>query len=371
MRRARLLLWFVAPVSALLVAMAVSSIALLLIHKSPLQAFELMGQYGAQSGSMVSIVNRAVPLFLSGLAVAIGFKMNLFNIGVEGQSLLGALLGAAVGGAVNLPAPLEITIILLTAMAAGAAWSGIAGVLKVTRGVHEVISTIMLNAIATGVSSWLLLTYFRKPYSPGDLVVSTRQLPQSGWFPPLNGLFGLHNPPEDLSGFVLVAILVGVIYYVLVWRTRFGYDLRASGINPLAARVSGVDPNRMVIQTMLLSGAMSGLVGMMYLLSFFHAYTIDFPTGLGFTGIAVALVGRNHPVGIGLGALLFGFIERSAQILDLNGIPKEIFQIMEGTIILAVVIAYEVVRRMIEAQEVRAAAEKTRRMVPEGQEAAA
>jgi len=153
-----------------------------------------------------------------------------------------------------------------------------------------------------------------------------------------------------------------VIFYVLVWRTRFGFDLRAAGMNFQAARVSGVNPGGMIVKTMLLSGGIAGLVGMTTLLSFDHAYTLDFPADLGFTGIAVALVGRNHPVGIGLAALLFGFIQISSQILDFNDIPKEIYLIMEGVIILAVVITYEIVRRAVERQEVKAAAEQTRRL---------
>jgi len=167
---------------------------------------------------------------------------------------------------------------------------------------------------------------------------------------------------------VVVAALVGIIYYVLVWRTRFGFDLRASGVNPDAARASGVNPRAMVLKTMLLSGAIAGLVGMMYLLSFFGEYTLDFPTGIGFTGIAVALVGRNHPVGMGLAAVLFGFLEVSAQILDLNGVPKEVIQIMEAIIILSVVIAYELVRRLIQSQDVRAAAQRSRQSAPQAQE---
>jgi general nucleoside transport system permease protein len=362
----RVFLSLLAPRAAVVVAMAISSAALLAIGKNPLTAFKLMGQYGAQSNSMVSIVNRAVPLYLSALAVAIGFKMNLFNIGVEGQYTLAALVAAAVGAAVHLPAPIHITLILFTGMAVGALWAGVAGVLKVTRGVSEVISTIMLNLIATsGLSAYLLNHYFKRPSSPSDLTTRTHDIPASGLFPPLNKLLGLKNPPEDLTGFLIVAIIVGVIFYVLVWRTRFGYNLRASGLNPDAARASGVDPGAMVIKTMLLSGAIAGLVGMMYLLSFFHSYSLDFPTGLGFAGIAVALVGRNHPGGIALAALLFGFLDRSAQILDLNNIPKEIFLIIEGIIILAVVIAYEVVRRLIEAQEVRSAAEKAKALTPE------
>jgi simple sugar transport system permease protein len=364
-RARRILLQALAPLSAIIVSLAITSVALLAIGKNPITAFHLMFDYGRKTDSLVSIVNRAVPLYLSAIAVAIGFKMNLFNIGVEGQYTLAALIAAAVGAALHLPPPIHITLILLTGMAVGAFWAGIAGLLKVTRGVSEVISTIMLNYIAFGVVAYLLSNYLKKPLSPSDLTTRTRDIPASGLFPSLNRIFNLKNPAEDLSGVLIVAVIVGVLFYVLVWRTRFGYNLRASGVNPDAARASGVDPGAMILKTMLLSGGVAGLVGMLYLLSFFKAYSLDFPTGLGFAGIAVALVGRNNPVGIAVGALLFGFLERSAQILDLNNIPKEMFLIMEGIIILTVVIAYEVVSRIIEAQETRAAAEKAKALTQE------
>jgi ABC-type uncharacterized transport system permease subunit len=261
---------------------------------------------------------------------------------------------------VHLWAPLHVVLILATAVSVGAVWSGIAGVLKVTRGVSEVISTIMLNFIAVGIGSYLLLNYLKRPSAASDLATRTPEIPRSGLFPNLDKLLGIHNPNEPVSGFILIAIAVGIVYYVLVWRTRFGFNLRASGLNPEAARVSGVNPGAMVIKTMLLSGAVAGLVGMLYLLSFFHAYTLDFPTGLGFSGIAIALVGRNNPVGIAAAALLFAFLEVSAQILDLSGIPKEVIQIMQAVIILSVVIAYELVRRLVQAQDVRSAAQRTR-----------
>jgi simple sugar transport system permease protein len=362
-------LGFLAPVAALAFALLVSSLALILIDQAPLDAFKAMLEYGLydaedglQTDSLISMANRAAPLYLSGLAVAVGFKMNLFNIGVEGQYRLAALIAASVGGAVALPAPLHVTLIVVTAMAVGAFWAGIAGVLKVTRGVHEVISTIMLNFIATGLGAYLLATFLSAERGAQDLIIGTPEIPPSGRFPSLNRLLtalGMEEVPADLFGFTLIALLVGVVFYVLVWRTRFGYDLRASGINPGASRASGIDPGGMVIRTMLLSGAIAGLVGMTDILGFSYSFNLDFPAGLGFAGIAVALVGRNHPVGIGLAAVLFAFIDRSAQILDLEDVPKEIIQIMQGVIILSVVIAYEVVRRLVEAQEVKAAAAAT------------
>jgi simple sugar transport system permease protein len=351
------LLWLLVPVSAIVLALGVSSLVLIIIGENPLSAFRSMASYGTQPNSLASMVNRAVPLYVAGLAVAIGFKMNLFNIGVEGQYRLAALLSAAAGAAVTLPAPLQIAFIMLVAMAVGASWAGIAGVLRVKRGVHEVVSTIMLNFIATGVGAYLLANYLRKPRLPNELIIQTRQIPRSGALPNLAVVGG-----EDLRSFLVIAIAVGIAVYVLIWRTRFGYDLRATGINPEAARASGVDPNRMIVRTMLISGAIAGLIGMSDLLGFFHAYTLDFPTGLGFDGIAVALVGLNHPAGIAVAALLFGWVDRAAQILDLEGIPKEVIIITKGVIILSVVVAYEVVRRIVQTQQIKAAAEATRRL---------
>jgi ABC-type uncharacterized transport system permease subunit len=351
------LLWLLVPVSAIVLALGVSSLVLIIIGENPVSAFRSMASYGTQPNSLASMVNRAVPLYVAGLAVAIGFKMNLFNIGVEGQYRLAALLAAAAGAAVTLPAPLHVAFIMLVAMAVGASWAGIAGVLRVKRGVHEVVSTIMLNFIATGVGAYLLANYLRKPPLPNELIIQTRPIPPSGALPNLAVVGG-----EDLRSFVLIAIVLGIAVYVLIWRTRFGYDLRATGINPEAARASGVDPSRMIVTTMLISGAIAGLIGMSDLLGFFHAYTLDFPTGLGFDGIAVALVGLNHPAGIAVAALLFGWVDRAAQILDLEGIPKEVIIITKGAIILSVVVAYEVVRRIVQAQQIKAAAEATRKL---------
>jgi general nucleoside transport system permease protein len=219
-----------------------------------------------------------------------------------------------------------------------------------------VISTIMLNNIVLlGLAAWLL-TRFQAEGRVG-LQIRTEALPASARMPTLNPVLealGLDVPAGSrLTGFLVIAAVVGVAYYLIIWRTRFGYDLRSSGLNPWAAAASGVAPKAMVVKAMLLSGAIAGLVGMSQLLGEFGAFTGDFPTGLGFTGIAIALLGRNHPAGIALGALLWGFMERSAQRLDLENIPKEIVVIMQGTIVLSVVVAYEVVRRIQAARQQR------------------
>jgi simple sugar transport system permease protein len=342
--------------------MAVSAIALKASGNDPWSTFSTMWEYGTRYRTMITTINQAVPLYLSAVAVAIGFKMGLFNIGVDGQYRLAAVLAAAAGAAVSLPAFLHVPLIIIVAMVVGAAWSGLAGVLKATRGVHEVISTIMLNAIATSIAAYLLANYFKAKTT--GLNIGTKEIPSSGWVPSLNRLagsiFGEVPSGAHLQGFLVGALLIGALYYVVVWRTRFGFDLRASGLNPWAAQASGVDAKGMIVKTMLLSGAVAGLVYLPELLGFAHRYSLDFTTGLGFAGIGVALLGRNHPVGMAVAALLFAFLSSSAQILDLKDVPKEIVGIMQGVILLSVVVAYEVVRRYRAAAEVRAAAEHDR-----------
>ncbi len=349
-----------APVLALLFAIAVASIALLLVDVNPLEAYSLMWDFGTTSTSAASIINRAIPLYVSAVAVAIGFKMGLFNIGVEGQYLIAALFAAWIGSTFSVWGPLHIAIILLIAITVGAIWAGIAGLLKVTRGVNEVVSTIMLNYIGFAVIGYIL----GELIIGGDsLIQSTDPLPDSAMIPGLNWIFtalGFTEPRGvELQGFLVIAIVVGVIYHLLVWKTRFGFDLRASGMNPGAARMSGVNPKRMVLYTMLISGGIAGLVGMSTMLGRLGAFTQDFPRQYGFTGIAVALLGRNNAVGMALGALLFGFMDRSALILDLNSIPKEIVQIIQGVVVLAVVIAYELVNRWVKTREIKAASDAT------------
>jgi general nucleoside transport system permease protein len=352
-----------APVAALLLSIVVSAIVLWVSGYSAVDAYKAMWSYIDSADSVVDIINRALPIYVSALAVAIGFKMNLFNIGVQGQYLMAALLAAAAGAAVSFPALFQVSFIMLVAVVVGAAWASIAALLKVWRGVSEVISTLMLNFIATNGLLAYLLIYLRAKNQAGDLVTKTKPLPSQSFIPPLNRLleaFGLHLSSQ-LNGFVIGAIVLGVGYYVLVWRTRFGYDLRATGANPAAARSAGVNPKSMIVKTMLISGGIAGLVAIGPMLGDpqFHRYNEQLgATAFGFTGIAVALLGRNHPAGIAVSALLFATIERATQVLALQNIPQEISKIMQGTIILSAVIAYEIVRRARVAAEVRDAAAK-------------
>ena len=340
------------PVMAVVVALIISAVVIALIGEDPMAAARVMVDLGdspsQQTQSMVVILNRAVPLFLAGLAVSVAFRMGLFNIGVEGQYRMATILGAAAGAAIALPGPLHILLIVVVAMVVGALWAGIVAVLKVTRGVSEVISSIMLNFIALGLASFLLSGPLRG--SPeGAQIITTTPLPESAWFPGLNGLFtglGLAEPRTELYGFLLVAIVVGVVIAVLLKRTRFGFDLRATGLSPSAASASGVDARAMVIKTMLISGAVAGLIGLPDLLGDSHHYGTEFTANLGFLGIAVALLGRNSPGGIALAALLFAFLDRAALPLQFADIPSSVVTIIQGTIVLSVDIANEVARRL-------------------------
>jgi simple sugar transport system permease protein len=353
-----------APVLAVVVALIISSIVMAVLQVNPFQVFKVMVDFGEtptqQVTQIVVVLNRAIPLFLSGLAVAIAFRMGLFNIGVEGQYRLGTIVAAAVGAAVALPGPLHVLLIIVVAMIVASAWAGIVAVLKITRGVSEVISSIMLNFVALGLASYLLTGPFRG--SPeGASIISTKDIPESGWMPSLNNIFdvlGLANPPRQLYGFLIIAILVGVVVAILLGRTRFGFDLKASGLSPSAASASGVNARSMVLKTMLLSGAVAGLIGLPDLLGNTHSYTTDFTAGLGFLGIAVALLGRNNPVGIAFAALLFAFLDRSLVPLQIADFPSSVVTIIQGTIVLAVVVANEVARRLARRAAQSGSAEK-------------
>ncbi|MEU5099416.1 ABC transporter permease [Streptomyces sp. NPDC020996] len=338
--RERLLLGVAAPLLAIVAALVVTTLVILATGKNPGDAFSDMLTYGTASDSQVYILNKATTYYLAGVAVAIGFRMNLFNIGVDGQYRIAAFIAAVLGGALTAPGWIAIPLIILCAMASGALWAAIAGVLKVTRGVSEVISTIMLNSIATAIIGYLLQPEQLGQLDKAGTLVSTKPLPESSYF------FSFDTGPAgELWGFIVIAVLVGVAFWFVLGRTRFGFDLRTVGLSETAAAASGVSVKKMVATSMVISGAVAGLIGMPTLLNDSHQFSNDFPAGIGFTGIAIALLGRNHPIGIALGALLWGFLERTTNHLEFQGYDKEILGVIQGVIVLCVVIAYEVVRR--------------------------
>ncbi|MEU6809207.1 ABC transporter permease [Streptomyces sp. NPDC046831] len=365
----RVLLAVAGPVIALLLAIALTSVVLIASGKNPFEPYGLMLEQATFSDVQVLIVNQASLYYIAALAVALGFRMNLFNIGVDGQYRLAAVITAVVGAHVALPAPLQIPLLLLVAMLTGAFWAGIAGVLKVTRGVSEVVATIMLNAIATSIIGYVTLADVWGVQVGNNM--TTGIMKESGWVP------GLDLGPDvgEIYGLVFLAVVLGVLYWLVLNRTRFGFDLRASGASETAAAASGVDSRRMVLTAMLISGAVAGLAGLPLLLGDSHTYSLSFPAGLGFTAIGIALLGRNHPGGIALAALLWAFLDKASPALDYAtpvAYEKEIATIMQGLIVFAVVISYEAVRQWgLRRQQKRVGAELAARNNSQTKEAAA
>ena len=348
-----------APAIAILVSVVVTSLVITLSGSAAGDFWGVIFSKPANGArSFVNIVNQSSLIYLSALAAAIGFRMNLFNIGVEGQYTMASYVAASVAGAAIFPGFLNIAVPLLLAVLVGAGWAGIAGLLKVTRGVSEVISTIMLNAIAITLYGFLLDRY---GLHEGNSVRST-ELPSGsqlgGWVP-------FQRPDGPIWTLDVLALLLGIGFWFLLKRTRFGFDLRATGQSQSAAVASGVNVNRMVVVSMLLSGGVAGLIWMPAFFGEAHTIGPTFQTGLGFTGIAVALLGRNEPLGILFGAALFAFLNEQSNRLQLEtDISTEIVQITQGVIVLSVVIAYEVVRRYRARLEQRAVGERLDSLPP-------
>jgi general nucleoside transport system permease protein len=342
-----------APLAAFGIGVLVSSLALLVGGKSPIQAFYQMWDFGHRGNNLIYAVDQAIPTFIAALAVAVAFKVNLFNIGVEYQSRLAAIIAAAVAAKVAGPGWFAIAVATLVAVLVGAVYAGIAGVLRAYRNVNEVVTTIMLNLV--GVSILAVLLKWDKVATIEGQAYRTPRLPESRQFPFVT-IAG-----TELWLWIVPAALLGVGFHYLVNRSTFGFELRASGINPGAAKASGVNPKRMILTTMLISGGIAGLVGMPHLFQDKHYFQQDFPGGFGFEGIAIALVGRGKAGGMAVAALLFAFIDSAA--LGLTSQPlfgtQEIGTILKGTMMLAAVIAYEVVRRRNEATAIEQAARAT------------
>lgn len=333
--RQQTLVTIASSIAAIVLALAIASVMLAVSGKDWTALFTKMGENLSNSDKLIDTLREATPLIISAVAVAVGFKMNMFNIGVEGQWLIGVFFGAVVGAKVDLPAPLHVALILAVMMFSGAAWAAIAGVLKVTRGVNEVIATIMLNMLVNNLLQFLFDEYFRFTKPGGTLDVKTEPIPRSGWLPDIVS--------GRLNSAFIVALLIALGYWLLVFKSRFGFRLRASGGNPGAAQTGGIASKRLIVTAMVISGGVGGLTGIGYLLGQTHAYGPSHPTGYGFDGISVALLGRNHPAGIVVSALLFGFLDTLVGPLQLAKLPSSVIYVMKAVILFSVVIVNEVV----------------------------
>jgi ABC-type uncharacterized transport system permease subunit len=352
-----------APVASLLIAAVLGVLVILIVQQNwgdVADVADAMWSYGLfNRNSLAFILGRATPLIFAGLAVAVAFKAGLFNIGVEGQYAIGALAAGYVGYQLSAPTVIHLPLTILAGMAGGLIWAAVPALLKVYRGAHEVISTIMMNFVANAVLLYLLSGALKDPNQRG--AIAQQQTPQvestaqvGSMVPFFNSIGFDFRGSAPLSWFFVLAIVAAVLYALTVRRTRFGFELRVLGTNPRAAEPAGIRSNAMILKAMLLSGAVAGLAGLQDVLAIDDRMKLDYIRGYGFTAIAIALLGRNSGLGIVAAALLFSFLDRASSGIGLStDVPKEVTDILKGVIILTIVIAYELVRRMTARRQLR------------------
>ena len=327
------------PLINLAAALILSGVVVKILGESPWAALKLLvsGALGTQEGIGYTLYY-ATNFIFTGLAVAVAYHAGLFNIGCEGQAYVGGLGSGLVALWLGDRAPLLVVlpVAIMAGAAFGAAWALIPAWLQARRGSHIVITTIMFNFIAASLMTYLLVNVLIKP---GQQSPESREFGANAFLPAAHELFakiGITFSPSPLNLAFAIALLAAALVWVLVWRTRWGYALRVAGQNQSAAVYAGISPSRIIIQAMLLSGALAGCLGLNELLGSQHRILIDFPSGAGFVGIAVALMGRNHPVGILVAAVLFGALAQGGSQLafDLPKINRDMVVVIQGLVIL-------------------------------------
>lgn len=329
-------------VAALLIAAVVGDILILAFGQSPAQVFALLleGTWGNAYG-LGQVIYKATTLIFTGLAVALGIRAGLFNIGAEGQLAMGGFCAAAMGLALpaGMPALLAIPLCFAAAALGGTAVASVPGVLKARFGASEVIVTIMLNFITLAFLNWMIATHLN--------VAESLHTPEinAGAVARLSSVFdGLRGSAANFVLLLALASAVFVGWYL--FRSRAGYELRAVGLQPDAAEYGGVKVGGVWLRAMLLSGALAGLGGTNYVMGYKKYYEEGFAAGAGFIGIAVALVGRNHPIGVVIAALLFATLSQGA--LAVNAIvPKQMVDVLTAVLIIAVATTVPEVQRLL------------------------
>ncbi|MBA3600015.1 MAG: ABC transporter permease [Acidobacteria bacterium] len=341
------------PLIAVVAAFIVGGIIVVLIGDNPFKTFGLL--LGNSFGSLRDVgymLFYATPLIFTGLAVAVAFRCGLLNIGAEGQLYVAAFatawVGIKFGGVIinasgenpnypfaNLPAILLVPLCMLTAVVAGGIWGAIPGILKAKFGSHEVINTIMLNFIAIALVSYFTQYYYKVP---GDAILQTAPIGEAAHIPRISQFIPGMPDYVPLSVAFLLAILMCVLVYVFLWKTKWGYELRAVGANPSAAEYGGISPKKQIIIAMTISGGLAGMVAIGEVMGNRYLYYHDFSGEVGFLGIAVALLGRNHPLGVFLAALFFAILLRGGIFVDAftEYVSKDLVEVLQAMVILFV-----------------------------------
>jgi ABC-type uncharacterized transport system permease subunit len=326
------------PLVNLACALLLSGVIVRLLGESPAAALKLMveGSLGSQEGIGYTLYY-ATNFIFTGLAVAVAYHAGLFNIGTEGQAYIGGLgVGLAALWLGDAPAPVVLLAATLAGAVFGAAWAFVPAWLQARRGSHIVITTIMFNFIASALMTYLLVNVLIKP---GQQSPETREFSANAFMPSLHewlAKMGITFAATPLNLAFVLALVAAAGTWVFVWHTRWGYALRVFGENATAAVYAGISPPRMIMASMLISGALAGCLGLNELLGSQHRILIDFPGGAGFVGIAVSLMGRNHPVGVLLASILFGALYQGGSQLsfDMPKINRDMVVVIQGLVIL-------------------------------------
>jgi ABC-type uncharacterized transport system permease subunit len=362
--RERLLGTFGALGGALAIALVLGSILIVLYGENPLTVYAsiLDASFGSTTG-LGYVLASATPLIFSGLAVAVCFKAGLFNIGVEGQYLVG-MVGAAFAALYlppDLPGFLLVPAILIAAMLGGLLWAAIPALLKVKTGAHEVVTTIMLNGVAGSFVAWAINYPLRFVPPPGQNVdLRSRNFPTQGLVGDLGQYFGVSGGAH-LSWLIFLALAAAAVTWFVLRRTRLGYEARAVGATPGSARAAGIRIDSTQVRLFLISGALAGLAGMQQILADKGYLPQNYIAQVGFTGISVAFLGQNNPIAIVFAAILWGILSRGETALQItSSVPREFIIILQSILILSVVITYLIARRRLAARELSRAAEVER-----------
>jgi len=339
--------WGLLPLVNLALALGVCSAVLAVVGLPPQQVFTMLfkGAFGSAAGWSYTLFYATTFVF-TGLAVAVAFHGGSFNVGGEGQAMIGglgcALVALSVGEHLGQQLPTDLAAIvvlpmmIVAAMLGGAVWAAVPAVLLAWRGSHLVITTIMFNFIASSLMAGLLVGPLK---APGSMMVETVAFPISARMPGMHEIlqgFGLDWPRTPLNLTLLLAMAAAIAVGFYLTRSRWGYELRTVGFSSDAARYAGIQPGRQQVISLLIAGALAGLVGINELAGAQHRLMLDFVLGAGFAGIAVSLIGRNHPLGIVLASILFGGLYQGGAELafDLPGFSRDMVTTLQGLIVL-------------------------------------
>lgn len=325
---------------AVVAALLVGAVIVYISGSSPYEAYRALyeGAFGS-TYDFAQTLTRTTPLIFTGLAVAFAFRCGLFNIGGEGQLYVGGMTAALVGiSFTGLPWYIHLPLALGAGAAAGGAWSLVPSVLKARVGAHEVITTIMMNYIGVFLCSYLA----NYPFKAEGWVAQTDVVEPSAQLPRL-------VPATQLSAAILIALGCVVVAYYILYKTTLGYEIRAVGLNPEAAEYGGISVQKSIILAMFISGMLAGVGGAGEVLGLHKRFIFGFSPGYGFDGIAVAVLGRNHPVGVVLGALLFGALRNGGMVMkQMTNVPTDLVIAIQGIVILFVAAPemFRIIRRI-------------------------